>query len=173
MLVSCCERADLDEVVGEHAVSASRSGAVDAGEFGAVPSVAAFDVVDSAFGSGPPFDLLAEGSSVFELPLHELGVRRVAIPRTSKPSAARRYPHAGAGSAALGGTTGPLDRREVAAARAAEPGSGPGRGASSASTRPNSTGNTNSSGGRIASHNVDWSFTVLSTMASIPSSPRG
>ena len=43
----------------------------------------------------------------------------------------------------------------------------------SASTRPNSTGNTNNSGGRIESHNVGWSFTVLSTMASIPSSPRG
>ena len=67
MLVSCCERADLDAVVGEHAVSAPHSGSVDAGEFGAVPSVAAFDVVDSAFGSGPPFDLLAEGSSVFDL----------------------------------------------------------------------------------------------------------
>ena len=42
-----------------------------------------------------------------------------------------------------------------------------------ASTRPNSTGNTNNSGGKIESHNVGWSFTVLSTMASIPSSPRG
>jgi hypothetical protein len=29
------------------------------------------------------------------------------------------------------------------------------------------------SGGKIASHNVGWSFTVLNTMASIPSSPRG
>ena len=36
----------------------------------------------------------------------------------------------------------------------------------------NSPGNTNSSAGRIASHNDNWSFTVLSTMASIPSSPR-
>jgi len=76
MVVSCCERADLDEVVGEDAVSAPRSGSVDAGEFGAVPSVAAFDVVDSAFGSGPPFDLLAEGSSVFELAARGAGFTR-------------------------------------------------------------------------------------------------
>ena len=41
-----------------------------------------------------------------------------------------------------------------------------------ASTRPNSPGSTDSSHGRIASHNVGWSFTVLSTTASIPSSPR-
>src|SRR3979490_485061 len=63
---SCCEGADLDEVVGEDAVSAPGSGAVDAGEFGAVPAVASFDVVDPSFGSGPPFDFLAEGSPVFE-----------------------------------------------------------------------------------------------------------
>jgi hypothetical protein len=75
-VVSCCERADLDEVVGEDAVSAPRSGSVDAGEFGAVPAVAAFDVVDSAFGSGAPFDLLAEGSSVFELPARGAGFTR-------------------------------------------------------------------------------------------------
>ena len=43
---------------------------------------------------------------------------------------------------------------------------------SSASTRANSPGNTNNSDGKIASHNVGWSFTVLNTMASIPSSPR-
>ena len=35
--------------------------------------------------------------------------------------ARRRQPHPGAGSAALGGTTGPLDRGQVAAAWAAEP----------------------------------------------------
>jgi len=39
----------------------------------------------------------------------------------------------------------------------------------SASTRPNSTGSTNNSGGSIESHNVGWSITVLSTMASVPS----
>jgi hypothetical protein len=65
--VSCCESADLDEVVGEDAVSAPGSGSVDAGEFGAVPAVASFDVVDPSFGSGPPFDLVAEGAPVFEL----------------------------------------------------------------------------------------------------------
>ena len=76
MLVSCCEGADLDEVVGEHAVSAPRSGSVDAGEFGAVPAVASLDVVDPSFGSGPPFDLLAEGSSVFELATRGAGFTR-------------------------------------------------------------------------------------------------
>jgi hypothetical protein len=39
---SCGEGADLDEVVGEDAVSAPGSGSDDAGEFGAVPAVAAF-----------------------------------------------------------------------------------------------------------------------------------
>jgi hypothetical protein len=46
---SCGEGADLDEVVGEDAVSAPDSGAVDAGEFGAVPAEAAFEVVDPPF----------------------------------------------------------------------------------------------------------------------------
>src|SRR3979490_114392 len=64
---SCGEGADFDEVVGEDAVSAPGSGSVDAGEFGAVPAVAAFDVVDPTLRSGPPFHLLAEGASVFEL----------------------------------------------------------------------------------------------------------
>ena len=36
-------------------------------EFGAVPAVASFDVVDPSFGSGAPFDLVAEGSAVLEL----------------------------------------------------------------------------------------------------------
>ncbi len=40
-------------------MSAPGSGAGDAGEVGAVPAVAAFDVVDAAFESGSPFDLLA------------------------------------------------------------------------------------------------------------------
>jgi hypothetical protein len=42
-----------------------------------------------------------------------------------------------------------------------------------AATLPNSTGSTNSSGGKIESHNVGWSFTVLSTMASDPFYPKG
>src|SRR5271169_4458739 len=67
VLVSWGEGADLDEVVSEDAVSAPGSGAVDAGQFGAVPAVASFEVVDPSFGSGAPFHLVAEGSSVFEL----------------------------------------------------------------------------------------------------------
>jgi hypothetical protein len=56
----------LDEIVSEDAVSAPVSGAVDAGEFGAVPAVAAFEVDDPSFGSGAPFDLVAEGAPMFE-----------------------------------------------------------------------------------------------------------
>ena len=67
MVVSRCEGADLDEVMGEDTVSTPGSDSVDAGEFGPVPAVAAFDVVDTSFGSGPPFDFLTEGSAVFEL----------------------------------------------------------------------------------------------------------
>jgi hypothetical protein len=74
--MSCGEGADLDEVVGEDAVSAPGSGSVDAGEFGAVPAVASFDVVDPSFGSGPPFDLLAECSSVFEFAARGAGFTR-------------------------------------------------------------------------------------------------
>src|SRR5215207_6235619 len=48
--VSWCKGTDLDQVVGENAVSAPGSGAADAGEFGAVPAVASFDVVDPSFG---------------------------------------------------------------------------------------------------------------------------
>ena len=59
--VSRCESAYLDEVVCEYAVPAPGSGSVDAGEFGAVPAVASFEVADPAFGSGSPFDLGAEG----------------------------------------------------------------------------------------------------------------
>ena len=48
--VSCGQDTDFDEVVGEDAMSAPGSGAVDAGEVGAVPSVASLEVVDSSFG---------------------------------------------------------------------------------------------------------------------------
>src|SRR6478609_3029359 len=67
LVTLCCESADLDEVVGEYPVSAPGSGSVDAGEFGAVPSVAAFHVIDPSFASGAPLDLVAECSPVFEL----------------------------------------------------------------------------------------------------------
>ncbi len=60
------EGSDLDQVVGEYSVAAPGSGAGDRGEFGAVPAVAAFDVVDPAFAAGALFDLLAERSAVFE-----------------------------------------------------------------------------------------------------------
>ena len=53
--------------MGEDTVSVPGSGAFDAGELGAVPAVASFEVVNAGFGSGTPFDLVAEGSSVFEL----------------------------------------------------------------------------------------------------------
>src|SRR5664279_5360200 len=58
---------DLDQVVGEDSLSAPGSGAGDGGEFGAVPAVAALDLVDPACGADAPFDLVAEGSSVFEV----------------------------------------------------------------------------------------------------------
>ena len=74
LVVSWREGADLDEVVGEDTVSAPGSGSVEAGEFGAVPSVASLDVVDAALGSGSPFHLVAEGSAVFELAASRSGL---------------------------------------------------------------------------------------------------
>lgn len=65
--MSSGQAADLDQGVGEDAVSAPGSGSGQGGQFGAVPSVAAFEVVDPAFASGSPFDLGAERFSVFEL----------------------------------------------------------------------------------------------------------
>ena len=65
------------------------------------------------------------------------------------------------------------DGRPIRASKYAANGAKNTGSSSRASTRPNSTGNTNNSAGRIESHNVGWSFTVLNTMASIPSSPRG
>ena len=73
---SSCEGADFDQVEGEDAVSAPGSGSVDAGEFGAAPAVASFEVVDPSFGSGAPFHLVAEGSSVFELSARGTGFTR-------------------------------------------------------------------------------------------------
>src|SRR5262245_51170319 len=63
---SCGQGADLDEVVGEYSVSAPGSDSRQGGQLGAVPSVASFEVVDTTFTSGPPFDLGAEGFSVLE-----------------------------------------------------------------------------------------------------------
>src|SRR4029079_7263551 len=66
-----------------------------------------------------------------------------------------------------------MDGRPIRASKCAANGAKNTGSSSSASTRPNSAGNTNSSDGKIASHNVGWSLTVLSTMASIPSIPTG
>ena len=67
VLVSCGQGTELDEVMGEDAVSAPGSGAVDAGEVGAVPAVASLEVIDASFGAGSPFDLGAEGAPVLKL----------------------------------------------------------------------------------------------------------
>jgi hypothetical protein len=53
--------------VCEDAVSAPGSGAGEASQFGAVPAVASFQVVDSSLRPGAPFDLLSEGASVLKL----------------------------------------------------------------------------------------------------------
>lgn len=59
------QRGDLDQVVGEDALSAPGSCAVDGDESGAVPSVGAFEVADASFAAGAPFHL--EGSPVLDL----------------------------------------------------------------------------------------------------------
>lgn len=61
----CVEGADLDQFVGEHAVSGPDPGAFETVDPAAVPAVAAFEVADPAFASGPPFDGAAERFSVF------------------------------------------------------------------------------------------------------------
>jgi hypothetical protein len=48
--VSCGRDTVFDDVVGEDAMSAPGSGAVDDGEVAAVPSVASLEMVDSFFG---------------------------------------------------------------------------------------------------------------------------
>jgi len=58
--------ADRDEGVSEDAVSTPGPRARDAGEMCAVPAIASLEVVDPSFGSGSPFDLVAEGSSVLK-----------------------------------------------------------------------------------------------------------
>ena len=63
----CGQGADLDEIVGEDAVSTTGSGTAEAGQVGAVPAVAAFEVVDPAFASGAPFDFVAESSAALKL----------------------------------------------------------------------------------------------------------
>jgi hypothetical protein len=77
-------RRALDQVVGEYAVFGSDSRTVDAREFGAVPAVAAFDVVDPAFGTDAPINRLADARSSAR------GVRRKRDPRTRGLRAIRR-----------------------------------------------------------------------------------
>ena len=69
--------------MGKDAVSAPGSGALDAGEFGSVPAVASLEVVDASFGSGAPFDLVAEGAPVFELAAAGAGFARAGDRHTS------------------------------------------------------------------------------------------
>jgi hypothetical protein len=89
MLVHAMRAPIVTKVVGEDAVAAPGSGAIDAGGFGAVPAVAAFEVIDSAFGSGPPFDLVAEGSPVFKFAAAALGLLLRGIATLRTPSACR------------------------------------------------------------------------------------
>lgn len=58
---------DLDDAVGEDAVAAPSSDAGDPGEFGAVPAIASFQVIDPSFGADAPIDLVTKGAPVFEL----------------------------------------------------------------------------------------------------------
>jgi hypothetical protein len=65
--------------VGEYAVSATGSGAPDAGELGAVPAVASLQMVDASFGSGSPFDLVTLTSMIYLC----LGGLQVKLPTTT------------------------------------------------------------------------------------------
>jgi hypothetical protein len=87
--VSCGEGADLDEVVGEDTVSAPGSGAVDAGEFGAVPAVASFEMVDPPFGFGSPFDFSRKARRCSNSRRAALGLLRRGIATLPTPSACR------------------------------------------------------------------------------------
>src|SRR3954463_173136 len=66
--LSGCQRADLDQVVGQDPVSDPDPGAVGAVDPGSVPAVVAFECADPAFDAGPPFHGSAERSSVFHGP---------------------------------------------------------------------------------------------------------
>ena len=118
--VLCGQGADLDEVMGEYSVAAPGSGPGEGGQLSAVPSVAAFEVVDSAFTSGSPFDLGAESFSMFELPAGGTGFtgardRDVAYPEFVQFGVHRGVPVAAISGYGRGRTTGTLcdtrDRR--------------------------------------------------------------
>src|SRR3954452_23426457 len=53
---SGCQDADLDQVVGQDAVSGPDPGSFGGVDAGAVPSVATFEGADPAFDPGAPFD---------------------------------------------------------------------------------------------------------------------
>ena len=59
------EGADLDQVVGQNAVSGPDPGAFGAVDAGAVPAVAGFEVTDPSFAASAPFDDAAERFPVF------------------------------------------------------------------------------------------------------------
>lgn len=63
---SCGQGTDLGQVVGGHTVSGPDPGALGAVDAGAVPAVSAFEVANSSFAAGSPFDGAAEGFSVFD-----------------------------------------------------------------------------------------------------------
>src|SRR4029077_13845188 len=56
---------DLGEVVCQDSVSSPDPGSFGGVDHGAVPSVAAFQVADSAFAAGPPFHVFAERALSF------------------------------------------------------------------------------------------------------------
>src|SRR3954451_21056560 len=101
--VSCSEGADLDEVMGEDAVSAPGSGTVDAGEFGAVPAVASFQVIDPSFGPCPPFDLVAECSPMFEFATGGTGLANPRDPHIPPTELVEVAFNGGIAIAAIGG----------------------------------------------------------------------
>lgn len=62
---SCCEAADLDEVVGEDAVPGPDPGSFGAVDAGAVPTVVSFEGADAAFAAGAPLDCSSERWPLF------------------------------------------------------------------------------------------------------------
>lgn len=66
--LSLGQGADLDQAVGNDSVYAPGTSSGQCGQFGTVPFIAAFEVVDPSFACGSPFDLGAERFPMFELP---------------------------------------------------------------------------------------------------------
>lgn len=95
---SCCEAADLDEVVGEDAVPGPDPGSFGAVDAGAVPTVVSFEGADAAFAAGAPLDCSSERWPLFfgapglgeGLPLR--GIATVRTPRSCRSSSTRFSP---------------------------------------------------------------------------------